>query len=90
MPYISASEREAFTIRTSQQPQTVGQLNYGITYLIMQYLTIHAESYQIYAESYQIYNDIMGVLACAQQEIYRRYIADYKDQKLNENGDVYG
>jgi len=31
----------------------------------------------------------MGALECAKQELYRRLIAPYEDQKLAGSGDIY-
>ena len=39
--------------------------------------------------NYERYNAVIGVLECAKQELYRRQIAPYEDEKCEENGDVY-
>ena len=38
--------------------------------------------------NYQTMNDIMGALAGAQIEFYRRKVAPYEDTKIKDNGDV--
>jgi len=38
---------------------------------------------------YATLNTVIGVLECAKLELYRRVVADYEDQKCEENGDVY-
>jgi len=42
------------------------------------------------AEGYTTYNEVVGVLECAKLEMYRRAVAPYEDEKIAENGDVYG
>jgi hypothetical protein len=37
---------------------------------------------------YDMLNTVMGVLTCAQMELYRRKAASYEDAKAIENGDV--
>jgi len=39
---------------------------------------------------YSVFNRALGVLDCAAREFYRRKVAPYEDQKMAENGDVYG
>jgi hypothetical protein len=34
-------------------------------------------------------NEVMGVLAAVQMELYRRVVAPYEDLKKNESGDVF-
>lgn len=87
MPYITKEEREKVydnkrgTIHVNA-PTTIGQLNYAITMLVASY-------FRRFGGNYQQANDVMGALACAGQEFYRRCMADYENQKKSENGDVY-
>ena len=39
--------------------------------------------------NYKDYNAIIGVLECIKQEIYRRLVAPYEDEKIKENTDVF-
>jgi len=39
--------------------------------------------------SYAELNEVIGVLECAKQELYRRVVAPYEDGKAKINGDVY-
>jgi len=64
-------------------PKTPGQLNYLFTTMLSQYL-------QLNGTSYQTINDIVGALEGAKLEFYRRVAVPYEDQKIKENGDVYG
>ena len=34
-------------------------------------------------------NEAIGVLECAKLELYQRVIADYENEKMRVNGDVY-
>ena len=58
-----------------------GTLNYIITRLVCWWLGDNP--------NYERYNAAIGVLECAKQELYRRQIALYEDEKCEENGDVY-
>jgi len=60
----------------------VGNLNYIISTLISHLLETHGTSYTIG-------NNLVGVLECAKQELYRRILIPYEDAKLELNGDVY-
>lgn len=86
MPYIKKEDRnrvdKVFSDYADNFPKTCGELNYCICLMINQYI---AEK----GEKYQTYNDIIGVLECAKQEIYRQLIAPYEDKKIKENGDVF-
>ena len=48
------------------------------------YLTCIHEPY-----SFQDLNELIGALECAKQELYRRVVAPYEEDKIEENGDVY-
>jgi len=39
--------------------------------------------------NYADYNEVMGVLECVKQELYRRLIVPYENKKKEENGDVF-
>ena len=58
-----------------------GNLNYVITKLIIAWLGGRP--------NYARYNEVIGVLECVKQELYRRKMAVYEDEKCRENGDVY-
>ncbi|MCK4359188.1 MAG: hypothetical protein KAW92_10700 [Candidatus Cloacimonetes bacterium] len=88
MPYINKDRRTALMdvgleellsyIVRSTPP---GDLNYIITMILSKALGENP--------NYARFNEIMGIIECCKQEIYRRKIAKYEDQKIKENGDVY-
>ncbi len=80
MPYILPSQRKDRDLHSSSP----GNLHYIISQAINQYLTAGDR-----VPNYTLINDVMGVLACAQAEVYRRIAVPYEDQKILENGDVY-
>ena len=90
MPYIKESERERIEkeIRRYPQLKTPGELNYFITEVIRTYLDKKIFD-QREANNYADFNEVIGVLECAKQELYRRLVAPYEDVKMIENGDVY-
>lgn len=78
MPYIKSEDR---TDPTRRQPETFGELNYAITMLCHEYV-------KRVGASYTLLSGVVGVLECAKMELYRRVIAPYEDEKIQENGDI--
>ena len=57
-----------------------GIMNYVITRLMI----------SVYGGGgYAVYNRAMGVFDCSGREFYRRLVAQYEEEKIRENGDVY-
>jgi len=79
MPYITKQQQKELIYGNS--PVTAGELNYVITKEILLYLGTRPK--------YENYNEVMGVLECVKQELYRRAVAPHEDKKRKENGDVY-
>jgi hypothetical protein len=82
MPYISQDRRADLTPIAKKYADNSGDLNYQITYLLLEYMKGNGKSYKTI-------NDVVGALACASAEFYRRIAVDYEKQKINDNGDVY-
>ncbi len=88
MPYIRGDRRPQIEIRPAlsgfpvNRPQTPGELNYLITRLCHAFVERHG------TPSYADLNDVVGVLECAKQELYRRLVAPYEDECIQRNGDV--
>lgn len=78
MPYIKQTDRERLVMGF---PMTPGELNYDLTRQVVRYLGKEP--------NYAKFNEVVGVLECIKQELYRRMIAPYEDKKKAENGDVY-
>ena len=86
MPYIKVNRRIPIgtkAIDLGNQINNEGELNYAITQVI---LTVLARTS---GTRYKDYNGIIGVLECVKQELYRRRIAPYENQKMAQNGDVF-
>jgi hypothetical protein len=81
MPYIKQERRDA--ICAGARPQDAGELNFAITVLVDNYLSDKG------AIRYGHLNEVIGAIDCAKLELYRRVLAPYEDQKIQENGDVY-
>lgn len=83
MPYIPEYDRKKIDplidalVRRAEQ-LSVGELNYVITKVLISRFP------RVYAD----YNQIIGVLECVKLEFYRRYVAEYEQSKLRENGDI--
>ncbi len=86
MPYIENKDKAKFYMvldeLRSANLNTVGELNYLITSMCLEYL-------EKKGEKYQHYNDVIGALECAKLEMYRRKVSNYEDGKIQSNGDVY-
>jgi hypothetical protein len=80
MPYIK--NRRDFLEVHPREAENAGELNFALTSILCSY--IHNKG-----PSYQTYNEVIGVLECAKQELYRRIVGKYEDQKIRENGDVF-
>ena len=87
MPYIK--NRGEFDNRICDVcPETVGalcknpgELNYVITCI--------AHGYIMDGDlNYKTLNEVVGVLECAKQELYRQVAAPYEDIKKTENGNI--
>lgn len=87
MPYIKNNRRSIYESQIQYLTQMIhnpGELNYVMTRLADGYITTHEKNYKTM-------NEIIGVIECMKQEFYRRVLAPYEDQKINdpESGDVY-
>ena len=98
MPYITEDRREILDrplhelmhiIKANPQDDggfaipygpRAGDLNYIFSMIIKSYLE--------FGGSYQAINDVIGALECCKLELYRRQVAPYEDQKIEENGDI--
>jgi len=80
MPYITKEAREELYDR---DPENAGELQYLIAMMISDYIS-DKDQYD-----YQTLNDVMGALAGAQQEFYRKIVAPYEEKKELLNGSVY-
>ncbi len=83
MPYITQARRDELEADPQGFPQTPGELNYVLTMICKNYM----EERKI--PNYATLNEIVGVLECAKLEFYRRIVADYEEEKIETNGDVY-
>lgn len=98
MPYIKTDRRSDIigfingrgTIINVDQIASDGELNFAITKLLDTWLDNRQDEGSGRRVSYENINTIMGVLACVQQEFYRRIAAPYEDAKKRETRDVFG
>jgi len=85
MPYIKQKDRDKFTDLENELlfavPSNAGELNYLFSRIVTLYIKKKSQNYQAY-------NDLIGALEGAKLELYRRGIALYEDQKIEENGDL--
>jgi hypothetical protein len=84
MPYILEDDRTDLKWAIDELEKLIdnpGKLNYAITCICLGYIYMQKENYQHW-------NDVIGVLECSKQEMYRRFIAPYENKKIDENGDL--
>ena len=90
MPYIKIEDRvvvdseiEALAKKVVGFPEDKqdGVMNYVITKLCK-------EVYTKPKKSYFKFNRLIGMLTACKDEIYRRLVGPYEDEKIKENGDV--
>lgn len=79
MPYIKEEDRQR--LRRTTRPTTVGELNYLVTKMIIEFLGPNP--------NYADFNGAVGALECCKLELVRRMVSPYEDAKIEENGDVY-
>ena len=87
MPYIKQQQREKWEesikdvvkiLKNINSDKLEGEINYFITSILL----------KTYKQSYFEYNRAIGVLECIKQELYRKQVASYEDEKIKENGEV--
>jgi len=82
MPYIRERDRPDIDIDNwDWTKKPIGALNYILTFIMLDCIKVRGQSYATY-------NEVLGVLECMKQELYRRMVAPYEDAKREENGDV--
>lgn len=90
MPYIPKEDRVLIDSGEAD-PVSYGELNYAITKLCMEFLGDIQGELEMDGETigYEYYNNVIGVLECVKQELYRRVVAKYESEAMERNGDVY-
>lgn len=88
MPYIVKSRREGIAVELIADhlnwiPANAGDLNFVVSTFIANYIR---EKGLKYANL----NEMVGALECAKLELNRVIIGPYEDEKIRENGGVYG
>lgn len=92
MPYIKDKKRKFLVeemdddwhtgnIAWIDKVQTAGELQYVMAVMFKSYI-------ERKGLNYQHCNDILGALAGAQMEFYRRTVVPYEKEKISQNGDV--
>lgn len=81
MPYVNEDRRRA--IKVGQPPQTIGELNYAITW------AAHSYVLRQYPEvNYASLNKVYGAMQAAAAEFYRCVLAPYEDRKREQTGPI--
>ena len=97
MPYIEKENRPLIDNKVDSLIRKIGvgkgNLNYAITRLCHLYIKFYHKENDMgdtikQGLCYDVLNDIVGVLECVKQELYRKVAADYEDEKCDQNGDI--
>jgi len=84
MPYIKPEHRKVYDpfihLLPVNKATPAGELNYLITKILL----------ETQPTSYAEYNTLIGVLECCKLEFYRKAVAVYEEEKIKQNGAVYG
>ena len=88
MPYIAPNRRVGVDIELSNDgldwiPENAGDLNFVVSTFISNYIRSKGLKYANL-------NEMVGALECAKMELNRVIIGPYEDEKIAENGGVYG
>ena len=78
MPYIAEHFRNQ--VDAGKKPENAGELTYKLYKECVGYVGMNSR--------FQDYGEVILALECAKQEFYRRYVAPYEDEKIDQNGDV--
>jgi hypothetical protein len=84
MPYIKLMKRVPMEVHLNGLATHLtngGDMNYCFSMLCKHFI-------ETFGESYANYSTCISSLECAKLELYRRKIAPYEDQKIEENGDI--
>ena len=90
MPYIESRSRKEIDPELKpildyikeNVPLPSGDYNYIITRICNSIIMSNGLKYSVI-------NEVVGVLECVKQELYRRVAVPYEDRKKIQNGDVY-
>jgi hypothetical protein len=90
MPYIKQDRRKKINPVLegphkrieSEHIETAGDLNYAMTVLAIDYIRRNGLCYQSIAE-------VLSAFDGGSKEFYRRVAAEYENDKIKANGDVY-
>lgn len=87
MPYIKQKDRPTMNKVVDMMKEVGVKVNGDMNYILFKYCkdTIGPVTDE---ESYNIYKNFRGELMEVRDEIGRRFLAPYEDQKIIENGDV--
>ena len=82
MPYVKQDRRPDLELVIQAMEESEVEANGDLNYILFAYCKRHVKP------SYNNYKNFMGELNEAAEEIRRRILAPYEDQKIVENGDV--
>lgn len=85
MPYIKQEKRVKFLMNIRDivtNIESEGELNFVISKICKEYVNKKD------IVKYEDYNKVMGVMACAMLEFYRKEVDPYEEEKIKENGEI--
>jgi hypothetical protein len=82
MPYIQQENRKKMDEIVELMCKNGVRVDGDLNYILFAFCRRHV------VPSYANYRNFCGELACCREEIYRRLVTAYEDEKIRENGDV--
>ena len=84
MPYIKEEDREALQPLIDELTHCLvsrGDFNFAITKILHAYIKKEGRCYSTL-------NDAIGIAECVKQELYRKVVTPYEEEKISQNGDI--
>ena len=82
MPYIPEDKRLAMDLVVESMVDAGVEANGDLNYILYKFAKYHVEA------GYGNYKNFLGELNEAAEEIRRRLLVPYEDEKITENGDI--
>jgi hypothetical protein len=87
MPYITQTRRDEIDPALEEFQKSIAHLNLGVgdlNYIISNLVWDEYNKKPSYGQA----NNLLGVLSGVNMEFYRRKVAPYEEEKMEENGDL--
>ena len=87
MPYITGPRREVFALLEEELKSTRIDTPGELVYLFCRVADLYVSQHLV---EFRVMNDVIGALENAKLEFHRKVLANYENEKEEENGTVWG